>query len=162
MKRFHNFEDEIWEEINDTDGGGKESDGMELSREDNVNRQPDDPVTKDIFVEEHFIEEGEEVEFVDNIEVKVELENGESQGYEIVGRMEIDGNSYLILYALDNNEEHEVRIEKFTADENDDFVFLPFESQEEMQLVLEEYHKLMQDDEDAAEDGEVELAWKKD
>lgn len=130
MSKFINDDDEIWEKIENEDYIDEAS---ETNGESIIIEQVDS-----------LFEEGEKEEYLDNLVIEITHDNGVKDKCEVVGRMDIDGNSYIILYPLTNNPSGSVFIEKFVAGEDDELVFVAMDNEEEIQLVTEEYHKLME------------------
>lgn len=124
MSKFKNIEDEIWEELDNFDGADdfEDIDGLEKSNEFGISNVDETP---------------------SNMVIDIVREDGSKESFEIIGRMDMNGNSYLLLYPLANNEEQNLIVERFVTGENDEIIFVPMDSEEEKALVMQEMTNLL-------------------
>lgn len=82
-------------------------------------------------------------------------ENDEEKDFEIIMTLELEGKEYTILMPLDAEEEEEeayvFRIENEGAEE-DDFVLVAIEDDEEYQKVVDAYESILAEDHDHDEE----------
>lgn len=77
--------------------------------------------------------------------IELQDENGNLVNFEVITKLDIEGNEYVVVTNKDDSEEEAIVL-KMQKEDNNDYIFIPIEDDKEFELVSEAYYTLFEND----------------
>lgn len=77
------------------------------------------------------------------INIELQDENGNLVNFEVITKLDIEGNEYVVVTNKDDDEEEAIVL-KMEKQDNNEYIFVPIEDDKEFELVSEAYYTLFE------------------
>ena len=150
-KKYYD-DDELWDEIDtfyeeNKDVQLRESIDGETTTSDYFNDEPEEKFDKDALT----YGENDHPEYVKNLTVDLIDENGNTVPNEIVGRLDMEGRTYLLLHPMNAEDKALINIFHAFDDKNGELAIEGISDPDELKRVIEFAEKVLYDDPEATD-----------
>lgn len=167
MSKFHDFEEDAWDELDKfyaenpdyVEPKKGEPDRTNVNDKRKVAKSRKNKSSKEDFDKDALFMEGEKEEYMENLVIEMNNEDGSVSHFEFIARLTDNGKDYVVLFPLENNPDNEAVCLRLEQDKDGYALFGNIESEEERERVEQQFRELMEDDPDAVENEGGGVQW---